>query len=1314
MSTIKKMQIQGIRSFSPEERDKSLIEFFAPLTLILGPNGTGKTTVIECLKYMTTGQMPPGCSKGGAFVHDPKLAHEAIVQAQVRLYFRDVRNKETWVTRSLKATQKPAGVTLQTIDGTITTLDQDGKKVSVGKKCVEIDNEMSNLLGVSKAVLENVIFVHQEDSCWPMSEGKNLKEKFDDIFASTRYVKAIDSIIKLRKIKGTEITEYKTEVKFLKLNKEKATEIQNEYENTKTRYAASHDEVEKIDEKLKPINIRLLAINTREADIWKLDGKITELKTKKRSTLEAIQELRDVIKNEFKGETVELQQQLSEFSDCTKEGEKEMRQINDQIDKVERRINDISDKKSKMLVQHGKLEQEQKHNQDNIVSRNNLVNQLSNDYNIDGFSGTLSNSDSKNFIERLGDHAQGILDHAKAQRAKHDTEEAEIQRDVDKARRNKTELETELNIKKNTIKENRSEVKRLTSELNRVDASAGRLDTVTHELCEAERDLDATDASVDVPSIRTEVVTLQQDKTDLDASLKKLDIELNRLHQESSTRTQLDMITKDKNSKEQQIQRLMNKNEESLCKVLGVDQVSVEDVRTKLEKQLNLYSEEVRRQTKHLGQLNMTLSSRESERKSLNDQIKELEREISKLEEQMEEECEGHDLNRKQIDLKVKIKDKTEERGMFEGMDAVLRRYMRNLGSSEHAACPLCTRDFETESEVEELRSSLDTQVQKLPSKITTLTTSIEEMSSKFNRLLQLDPVKDRLVELKENTLPKLKKRLADNTKSINDIKIEETQVSMLLDEHKENEEESKLLQPDCVRIQSIHAELRDVKRKLAPLQAKLANSDSGRNVQQVSDERTDIQERLETTNRKLDNKRQKISEHSENVNRLQTQVNQLKTEKLKIDHDLQERNKLAETKEDLVCKLEILSVEVEEAQVQLQPLTQEIQQCVRQKDVKAKEKIELFDKEKDRYMKVKGSITDVDKVQRDIDRYINEGRDQKIDRSVNEIRLAEEKAAQLESERETCTSKQRQMQEDIDTQTMRERELKDNLSLRTKTEEVERLGTKIIEQEGKLGGLEVSKIEKEKQDLLDMQDSLRGKKERASGRLNELENQMDNHKKELKSDMYKDAEQTYRDKMISLKTTELANSDLEKYHKALEWTIMSYHKTKMSEINKIIRELWRNTYRGNDIETIEIVSDEETMTTQKRRTYNYRVVMVKGDCSLDMRGRCSAGQKVLASLIIRLALAETFCLNCGILALDEPTTNLDRENIESLAYALAEIIKGRANQRNFQLIVITHDEDFVELLGRSDYVDEFFKVRKTPEGYSQLVRARVSDLHTR
>ena len=103
-------------------------------------------------------------------------------------------------------------------------------------------------------------------------------------------------------------------------------------------------------------------------------------------------------------------------------------------------------------------------------------------------------------------------------------------------------------------------------------------------------------------------------------------------------------------------------------------------------------------------------------------------------------------------------------------------------------------------------------------------------------------------------------------------------------------------------------------------------------------------------------------------------------------------------------------------------------------------------------------------------------------------------------------------------------------------------------------------------------------------------------------------------------------------------------------------------TYKGNDIDTIEIRSDVDKSASNARiRSYNYRIVLkTYDDTELDMRGRCSAGQKVLSSIIIRLSLAETFCANCGILALDEPTTNLDAENIEGLANALIEIIESR------------------------------------------------------
>lgn len=53
-----------------------------------------------------------------------------------------------------------------------------------------MDTEIPHLLGVSKAVLENVIFCHQEDSYWPLSEPAALKKKFDDIFEATKYAQS--------------------------------------------------------------------------------------------------------------------------------------------------------------------------------------------------------------------------------------------------------------------------------------------------------------------------------------------------------------------------------------------------------------------------------------------------------------------------------------------------------------------------------------------------------------------------------------------------------------------------------------------------------------------------------------------------------------------------------------------------------------------------------------------------------------------------------------------------------------------------------------------------------------------------------------------------------------------------------------------------------------------------------------------------------------------------------------------------------------------------------------------------------------------
>jgi DNA repair protein RAD50 len=50
--------------------------------------------------------MPPGAKTGGAFVHDPKVAHDTEVRGQIRLLFQDVTGHNVQVQRTLVATQK--------------------------------------------------------------------------------------------------------------------------------------------------------------------------------------------------------------------------------------------------------------------------------------------------------------------------------------------------------------------------------------------------------------------------------------------------------------------------------------------------------------------------------------------------------------------------------------------------------------------------------------------------------------------------------------------------------------------------------------------------------------------------------------------------------------------------------------------------------------------------------------------------------------------------------------------------------------------------------------------------------------------------------------------------------------------------------------------------------------------------------------------------------------------------------------------------------------------------------------------------------
>uniref|UniRef100_A0A2K6EQH7 RecF/RecN/SMC N-terminal domain-containing protein n=1 Tax=Propithecus coquereli TaxID=379532 RepID=A0A2K6EQH7_PROCO len=472
--------------------------------------------------------------------------------------------------------------------------------------------------------------------------------------------------------------------------------------------------------------------------------------------------------------------------------------------------------------------------------------------------------------------------------------------------------------------------------------------------------------------------------------------------------------------------------------------------------------------------------------------------------------------------------------------------------------------------------------------------------------------------------------------------------------------------------LNKVIMELKDVERKIAQQAAKLQGIDLDRTVQQVNQEKQEKQHKLDTVSSKIELNRKLIQDQQEQIQHLKSTANELKSEKLQISTNLQRRQQLEE---------------------QTVELSTEVQSLYR--EIKVRTFIHLFFK-----LEIPELRNKLQNVNRDIQRLKNDIEEQE---TLLGTIMPEEEGAKV------CLTDVTIMERFQ----IQERWLQDNLTLRKRNEELKEVEEERKQHLKEMGQMQVLQMKNEHQKLQENIENIKTNHSVALGRQKGYEEEIIRFKKELREPQFRDAEEKYREMMIVMRTTELVNKDLDIYYKTLDQAIMKFHSMKMEEINKIIRDLWRSTYRGQDIEYIEIRSDadENVSAADKRRNYNYRVVMLKGDTALDMRGRCSAGQKVLASLIIRLALAETFCLNCGILALDEPTTNLDRENIESLAHALVEIIKSRSQQRNFQLLVITHDEDFVELLGRSEYVEKFYRIKKNIDQCSEIVKCSVSSL---
>jgi DNA repair protein RAD50 len=1276
-----------------------------------------------------TGELPPHTNKGKSFIHDPKVAGETEVKGQIKLRFYNALHQPFIVVRSFQLTQKKTDMTFKALDSTIQTQDPEtGQMHAVPHRCAELNAMIPVFMGVSKAILENVIFVHQEESNWPLAEGQILKKKFDDIFSATKYTKALDDLRKIRKQQMTDTQIRKKELELLKTQKDHAARLRTQIADAEEKAVRLDKDIEQLDQQINECMHARSGLDAKLASMADFGDDIVSMKARYDLLVTTNAETYARFIASYSADDLELSEE--DLESCVNDFESNLAASKAQLQTLERELQSAQrqlealreqgDRESRSL---GKLQAESEVHARNIEERDSFLRRICLENSLElppgvgsGDGGQLSTEAScalMSAFQTKMDEARRNMD---ALRQRHRAADDAAGRAVDEVAAKINAMAESLKMKQESVRKNEIKLRELQMQLDSeagankhaLEAARGRVAAKTEELQHRENELNNSSFEQESRQ-KTEEISNIASKTEALRSERKI---LSAAAEETSRM----------NYKAQELQTALNK----VCELLN-------RYRSKLMLTLDVQADELptpghalvaavrtvaEQRRSHYDSVAAALKEKQY-RKSAADgtlqatriQLTKLESEFNELSQKLQAATSsssslggGQSIadSMKNLETDRKNKEVIASRSKF--YNFFVTGFIDAARSKN--VCMTCRRPFSSAAECQAFIATKEKELEG--SSAENLRAELEKVEKRMQELKVLEPVAVRHDALRDSEIPLLKERIVQL----------ENEVALLQDEVDDAargeesaghamQEAQDALQEAALPLASLANDAAQRQSEVESLRATVRTTDAARSVSTVDSELAGLEARRAELERAKEVANSNLARLRDAVSSLRSEVHHECEVSLRLSSAVEKRASLESQRAEILAANEAMTTALIDARKSSAPLEQRRSVLQREReDARAVARSEEAELE-ETLRSLQTQETQLEARERTIREYQQRG-------GPTALAQAEEKLVSIRARQSAEEQKCRDLSKQVGEQrgTLQEtesfnRQILEITAYRKSKKEEATLATDLDRAGAALAAVgDRSSLEKEIHALSIKERELRSEADRARGQLEVVQEGAVLAMSELEAPEYDGIDLKHRRALIEMRTTEMASGDLDKFHKALERALLSFHTTKMSEINKIVKELWQKTYRNSDIDYIQIRADTESGVAN--RSYNYRVVMVCGGAELDMRGRCSAGQRVLASLIIRLALAETFCLNCGILALDEPTTNLDAENAASLAEALKQLMLARREQENFQLVVITHDEAFARHIGTREHAEFMWRIVKDENQHSTVMKEDI------
>ena len=1219
-------------------------------------------------------------------------------------------------------------------------------------------------MGVSKAILENVVFVHQEDSNWPLGEGAVLKKKFDDIFSATKYTKALEHIRKLRVEQVGEIKDAKAKCEMLRVRKDHAVKLTATRDDNEQKARALEAQIASVDENIEKamksvedMTGALAGARRLAEEKLSVDSKLSAVKAENERKVKRI----DNVYTESLEELERLREQFTAKFATMKE---ELAQLHSEVKDLHMQTDALKDKKDSEFHKIGKLQAEAEQHAKRLANRVehakqvakenreigqaicNAILNMSDDGEGDEYdgdddddemvdatqnesarnntqrsSGSERESTMKLFRKALGERLQVLQDAAKNAREKRQNAHAEATSAIVNVDMSIKRNEEKICDKQTLREELRANIDSITKDLTQ-SATVVSIDEYKKNEQEAKEIFDKRSKEVEQAGDgKAEMAEIENDIESIDKKLQDLRSEQEEAARAGETQVKIRLKRDEIAAKKEALSSILNSRKDRLeaafqCAQSVPEPLLLSDEVKKIEKErcdAAMVSE------RELASSKTMKESRRREVDAAETILNSCKNDARVCEEQASDAPTAVLLGDKGLlgveDAMHKINEDMKEaqktREYMRAGNVLLTDYLQKAVAN--TACPMCTRGFPNIKEMSAFEKRLQTIIDAAPDQLAINDKKIAECEAKRETLLGLMTIAARYKELKEKRIPAAEVDLVKAQDALEEACATERRIEQALDGAKKARDTIIAVVEDAATISRHAQELNtlETQLKMMPGGMTTGRETEIRSITAIAGDLDVEQANRENKENQLKVLRRKKERTDNELAQLDRNWRDAKDALADAERNQLKTISLREKKKKFEKDQEQATRDIEALERELPPLKDEKNKLEREREERVKVEKDNEDAVDDKMRTLQKSIDFFDSLNDPIQKYIESNARETLKEIQKSFESADVKIDATLKKLATKQKEYKSKEKSVNKQSEIQRTLEDNIALQHGKKDEKQLEMRIKELQeaaSKLGnvkdlGEELKRREK-------VYNQLEMTKAEAAGQVKTHREMARNSEKELKSAEYKNIDSRLSKETIRFQTLEMVNNDLNRYYAALDKALMAFHSSKMGDINKVVKELWQRTYRGQDIDYIQICSDAEKQEGKSggKSSYNYRVVMICNGAELEMRGRCSAGQKVLACLIIRLALAETFCLNCGILALDEPTTNLDTPNAESLARSLIDIMHSRREQENFQLIVITHDVEFAHMLGQRQQADYYWRVTKDENQHSCVEREDI------